>query len=113
MAAFLHFCLAQSSTRNGSVDDAIGRFGRQSPRSNPFALSVPGTGRNWECHVTLNGDGACVAKCQRQDAATESIERMVDWLQKSGPKIPDDPIPQAELQYCRTELIPAFGVRWT
>jgi hypothetical protein len=30
---------------------------------------------------------------------------MVDWLQKAGPTLPDDPVPQAELLHCRTELI--------
>jgi len=41
---------------------------------------------------------------QRQDAAAESIERMVDWLQETRAKRPDDPVPQAERQRCRMEL---------
>jgi tetratricopeptide (TPR) repeat protein len=105
VAAFLHFCLAQSSARNGSVDDAIGLFEQAIAEIESLCVECPWNEQYWELTRYFQRETARRLKgAQRSDAATESIERMVDWLRKTGPKLPHDPVPQAERQHCRTEL---------
>jgi hypothetical protein len=71
-----------------------------------LCVEFPWNGRYWELARYFQRETArMLQSAQRQDAATESIEQMVDWLQKTGPRLPDDPVPQSELQHCRTDLI--------
>ena len=42
---------------------------------------------------------------KQPDAATQSIESMAAWLKKIGPQLPDDSVPQAELQRSRMTLV--------
>jgi hypothetical protein len=106
VAAFLHYCLAQSSARTNRVDDAVGLFRQAISEMEALCVEFPWNGRYWELARYFQRETArMLQSAQRQEAAKESIEQMVDWLQKTGPRLPDDPVPQSELQHCRTDLI--------
>ena len=106
VAAFLDYCLAQSTARSGRIDDAIGLFGQGIAEMESLCVEFPWDRRYWELARYFQRETTRVLRsAQRQDTATESIEKMADWLQKVGPKLPADPVPQTELQHCRTELI--------
>jgi predicted Ser/Thr protein kinase/tetratricopeptide (TPR) repeat protein len=106
VAAFLHYCLAQSSAGSARVDDAIGLFRQGAAEMQALCVEFPWNRQYWELSRYFQRETARVLRnSQRPDAATESMEQMADWLQKTGPKLPDDPVPQTELQNCRTELI--------
>jgi tetratricopeptide (TPR) repeat protein len=106
VGAFLRFRLAQSITRTGRVDEATDLFRQGNAEMESLCVEFPWNRRYWEQARDFQQDTTrALQNAQRQEAAAESIERMVDWWQKIGPKLPDDPIPQAELQNCRTELI--------
>ena len=106
VGAFLRFRLAQSIVPTGRVDDAIDLFRQGNAEMESLCVEFPWNRRYWEQARNFQQDTTrALQNAKRQEAAAESIERMVDWWQKIGSKLPDDPIPQAELQNCRTELI--------
>jgi tetratricopeptide (TPR) repeat protein len=106
VAAFLHFCLAQCYSRKGQNDDAVGLFRQAIAEIESLCAECPWNEQNWELARYFQRETArMLQSAQRQDAAAESIERMADWLQKIGPKLPADEVPQTEQQHCRTELI--------
>jgi tetratricopeptide (TPR) repeat protein len=106
VGAFLRFRLAQSIARTGRVGDAIAHFQQGNAEMESLCVEFPWNRRYWEQARHFQQDTTrALQNAQRQEAAAESIERMADWWQKIGPKLPDDPIPQTELQNCRTELI--------
>jgi hypothetical protein len=105
VGAFLHFCFAQSTARSEPGDDAIGLFRGAIGEMESLCVEFPWNEQYWELSRYFQRETVRVLQsAQRQDASAESIEGMADWLQKIGPKLPDSPVPQAELQHCRTEL---------
>jgi tetratricopeptide (TPR) repeat protein len=106
VGAFLHFCLAQSSARSEQVDDAIDLFRQVIAEMESLCVEFPWNEQYWDLACYFQRETVRVLQgAHRPEAAAESTERMANWLQKVGPKLPDDPVPQAELKRCRTELI--------
>src|SRR5262249_32315656 len=103
VSAFLQLCLAESKARAGRVGDSVGLFRQAMTEIESLCVEFPWNGQYWELARYFQREEVRVLKnAQRQDAAAESIEQMFDWLQKTSPALPNDPVSRTELQHCQT-----------
>jgi tetratricopeptide (TPR) repeat protein len=106
VGAFLRFCLAQCNARTGNTDVASNLFRESMDEIESLCVDFPWNRQHWELARYFQHEVArSLQSAQHLKDAAESIDRMVDWLQKVAPKLPDDPVPQGELKHCQTDLI--------
>ncbi len=106
VAAFLHLCLARCYCRTGRVDDAIGLFQQGIAEMESLCVEFPWNRQYWDLVRYLPQETVkALQSAQRQDDAKKSMQQMVQWLDRIAPDLPNEPIPQAGLRQCRTELV--------
>jgi eukaryotic-like serine/threonine-protein kinase len=106
VGAFLRVCLAQCTCRTGDAAEATKLFQQGIEEMESLCAESPWNRSYWE--LVRYFQQQCVrdlTTAKQLDAATQSIESMAAWLKKIGPQLPDDPVPQAELQRSRTMLV--------
>jgi hypothetical protein len=105
VGAYLKFCLAQFSSRDGRIDNAIATFAQAIEEIETLCGQFPWDRTHWE--LARHFHQSCVSdlqRSQRPEDAARFVQRFGNWLDSIARNLPHDPIPQAELERCRTRL---------
>jgi eukaryotic-like serine/threonine-protein kinase len=103
--AYLKYCLAQCYSRTERVNESVGLYQQSVDELEAICAEFPWNRQYWDLVQHVNRQAVSgLQSAGRTSEAQALLQRMVAWVQKVGPHIPDDPLPQSELRRCRSEL---------
>ncbi len=106
VTAILLFRLGRCCCRTGRAGEAIGHFQQASDEIESLCAEFPWYRPYWDNAIYIHNEVVwSLQQAGREEDAKESLRRMVDWVRGTAPKVPDEPIPQAELRRCVDGLI--------
>ncbi len=106
VTAILLFRLGRCCCRTERAGEAIGHFQQAAEEIESLCAEFPWYRPHWDNAIYIHNEVVWgLQQAGREDDAKESLRRMVDWLQAAAPRVPNEPVPQAELRRCADGLI--------
>jgi serine/threonine-protein kinase len=106
VAAILLFRLGRCCCRTSRATEAVAHFQQAADEIESLCAEFPWYRPYWDNAIYMHNEVVwSLRQAGRNDDARASLDRMVDWLQATAPKLPDQPIPQAELRRCGEGLV--------
>jgi hypothetical protein len=106
VAASLHFCLAQSYSRSGRIDEAAPLFQQAVEEIESLCASFPWNPDYWNTAHWFHGDTiTTLLQAGRDEEAKAAARRMAEWVRTAAPRVPEQPQPQQFLKDCQQDVI--------
>jgi serine/threonine-protein kinase len=106
VAAILLFRLGRCCCRTSRATEAVAHFQQAADEIESLCAEFPWYRPYWDNAIYMHNEVVwSLRQAGRNDDACASLDRMVDWVQETTPKLPDQPIPQAELRRCGESLV--------